>query len=77
MSKKKPIENKSKKTVMIYIEKWQGLEECIIKPKKEVLKMNVRYIGTADGDDVISSDEIKYDIYANNLCDETYACKCN
>ena len=72
MSKKKPVEDKSKKTVMVYIEKWQGLEECIIKPKKEVLKMNVRYIGTTEGED-----DIKYDIYANNLRDETYACKCN
>lgn len=66
----------SDKTTNLYIGKWRSMQTCIIKPRKEVFNMNVRYIGTTGLVDDDLEDK-KFDIYANNENDEVYAIKCD
>lgn len=70
------MSNKYSKTIDLYIGKWKGLQTCAIKPRKEVMRMKVRYIGTTG---IVDDDleDRKYDIYASNDNDEVYAIKCD
>lgn len=52
------------------------MQICVIKPRKEVMRKKVRYVGTTGlvDDDL---EDRKFDIYANNENDEVYAIKCD
>lgn len=64
------------KTINLYIGKWRSMQICVIKPRKEVMRKKVRYVGSTG---IVDDDleDRKYDIYASNDNDEVYAIKCD